>query len=457
MLRQSWACHVARYIGEWRNMIFNKFYWRIVMRVVLLACVLLLFSYCVINAWSLRAIYAGAAAVFLIAELIWFINKFARNINHALSSFEQHDFTIHFNLCEHNGEFASLYARLNKIAEVLKSIHIEKEVHHQHLETLVSHLNVGIMSFDEKGNIHLVNKAFLNFTRRIHLSEVSQLDPELRDVINRLEPARSIVMKVERDERIKNIGLHLSEFKKDNQHFKLVSVQDITNELTAGEMEAWQKLIRVLTHEIMNSITPIISLSNTLHQLTTNITSGVDDQLKNIHAGIEAIRNRSEGLQIFTKRYRELTQLPNPQFMSLSLFEVMNEVVLLYRQELDERRIKLSTKLQEGINIIADRALFQQAIINLLKNAIDAVDGIADARIEVTGSIRDHVLVVEIHDNGGGIDIELFDKIFIPFFTTKKTGSGIGLALARQIISLHMGQLVAENNSVGGATFRIIL
>jgi two-component system, NtrC family, nitrogen regulation sensor histidine kinase NtrY len=438
-------------------MIFNKFYRRIAIRVVLLTGALFLFSYCVVNAWLLRAIYAAAFAVLLLTELVRFINQFTRTLSNGLAALEQGDFTVRISEAEDVGELAVLYRHLNRISEAFRKMNIEKEVQHQHLETLVSHLNIGILSFEHSGKVHLVNKAFLAFSGRMQLLTIGQIEPEIREAIQQLDPTRSAVLKLKRDGRIKSFGFYLTEFKIGEQYFKLVSVQDITNELSLTEIEAWQKLIRVLTHEIMNSITPIISLSNTLHHVTTKGSPQNQQQWNVVHEGIEAIRNRSAALQLFTQHYRELTQLPHPEFSSLPLDALLSEILLLYQAEADNRNITLVRNFQAGITVIADRTLLQQAIINVFKNAIDAVDGISGGQVEVASSRQGEHVVVEIRDNGNGIGTDVLDKIFIPFFTTKKNGSGIGLALSRQIISLHKGQLIAENNPGGGATFKIVL
>jgi signal transduction histidine kinase len=207
----------------------------------------------------------------------------------------------------------------------------------------------------------------------------------------------------------------------------------------------------------MNSITPIVSLSESLSVMIANSArSGESVDMRLLESGIGAIRSRGEGLHAFTKRYRQITQIKEPQFALVKASVVVDEIVLLFKAEFAKLQIRVETIHQTDQVVLADKELLQQALVNLIQNAIDAVKDIPTPSIVLLTRLMDRRIVIEISDNGRGIDLEILDKIFIPFYTTKPSGSGVGLALARQIVLLHKGELIAMNGDKG-AVFRIIL
>jgi signal transduction histidine kinase len=250
--------------------------------------------------------------------------------------------------------------------------------------------------------------------------------------------------------------LYATVFKLDNQSHTLISAQNISNELSSTEMEAWQRLIKVLTHEIMNSISPILSLSNSLHTITKGKSQDANEDWKTLNSGLEAINIRSAGLLNFTKRYRELTQIPSPKFQQVNLQDFLSQIIHLLEPEFKKRSICLEQKLQPTIGLL-DASLIQQVIINLLQNAIDALTEIDNPKIIIALRKTTERITISIEDNGTGIDAAHLDKIFVPFFTTKNNGSGIGLSLSRQIILLHGGELFVQSKQGEGSRFTLVL
>lgn len=221
-------------------------------------------------------------------------------------------------------------------------------------------------------------------------------------------------------------------------------------------MEAWQRLIKVLTHEIMNSISPILSLSSSLRTITQNKSPDAAEDWRTLNSGLEAINIRSEGLLNFTKRYRELTQIPSPTFKQVNLYDFLTQTIRLVAPEFQKRGIRFEQQLQPTVGLL-DASLIQQIIMNLLQNAIDALAGIDDAKIRIELHKATERIIISIEDNGTGIDPMHLDKIFIPFFTTKKQGSGIGLSLSRQIALLHGGELFVQSKQGEGSRFTLVL
>ncbi len=438
-------------------MIFTKFYYKILFRVIMLTGGLLLFSYCVVEGWYLRSAYAALAVVVLSAELISYITKFTRRANEMLTAIQQRDFTMHFREEEGHGDLNGLYKTLNNIGAQFQKISVEKEIKHRHLENLVGHLRIAVVSFDGMDKVHLCNAAFRQLNRKSRIHSMEEVDGRLQSVIRQLGANETTVVKFQNGEKLLNLSLHLTEFKLDQQTFRLVSVQDISNELAAGEIDAWHKLIRVLTHEIMNSITPIVSLSESLSMMITAATrSGDAIEMKLLGSAIDAIKSRGDGLRAFTTRYRQLTQIKEPQFAPVKASALVDEIALLFKAEFDKQMIRVETEHQTGQLVLADKELLQQVLVNLIQNAIDAVRNIPQSSIVLRTRLMGSRVAIEIEDNGPGIDPEILDKIFVPFYTTKPSGSGVGLALARHIVLLHKGELTAMN-AAAGAIFRIIL
>lgn len=257
-----------------------------------------------------------------------------------------------------------------------------------------------------------------------------------------------------------HLSIHASEFRIENKYHKLISMQNIRNELDAREMEAWQKLIRVLTHEIMNSVSPVISLSETLQGLADKHRehlANYNELYTPLVKGLEAIRTRSEGLYHFTQSYRKLTAIPRLSLKKSGLREIIDRVMVLLAQELKDRGIRVNATSAD-IPLVVDPDLMEHVLINLLLNAMQAVGETADPLIEVTAGRNDEGRVwIAIRDNGEGIDEATAEKIFVPFFTTRKNGSGIGLALTRQILQLHQADIHFTSEKGKGTEFVIVL
>jgi signal transduction histidine kinase len=246
------------------------------------------------------------------------------------------------------------------------------------------------------------------------------------------------------------LAVYAAEFKLREQKLTLVSIQNIQSELEEKEMEAWQNLIRVLTHEIMNSVTPIASLTATVNDLLTppsgNQKPGEEtsaEAMDDIRGALQTIQKRSEGLLHFVDAYRKLTRIPKPQFQIFSITELFARVGQLMRVQMSGKPIHFHTKVEpESLELTADPELIEQVLINLLLNAIQAVEDQKDARIELAARMDQRGrTIIPVADNGPGIIAEALEKIFIPFFTTKQDGSGIGLSLCRQIMRLHSGTI----------------
>lgn len=423
---------------------------------IISALITLLVYFLLVDVRYLRSVYIVFFLVVAIIEFIWYVDKTNRDFTSFLLSLLQEDFTTTFQEKGKGKSFKNLYGALNKITKKFEQISSAKEIQHLYLEALVDHLRVGIISFDKKGKIHMMNLALQKMFDRpqmAFLSNLSGIDERLPNLLLEIKPKENRLLKVKVKDELLHLSIHASEFLLDKEFYKLISIQNIKNELDSNELDAWQKLIRVLTHEIMNSVTPITSLSGTLRQIVEN--SPHDDQtIDKVTQGLEAIELRSKGLQNFTDAYRKLTKIPTPNYTSLNLDKLFKRIIILVQDQSKDIEIKI--EIAQEMQIMGDKDLLEQVFINLVKNGIEALEGrkLPVLRVKAWQDDQTHIA---ISDNGSGIDEDKIDKIFIPFFTTKKEGSGIGLALSRQIIRLHNGNIGVTSVPSEGTTFTVSL
>jgi signal transduction histidine kinase len=278
-----------------------------------------------------------------------------------------------------------------------------------------------------------------------NISELASRNPKLLQALKEVEPGKSLLHRSNDFQ----LTIQATELRVRGSTVKLVTLQNIQTELQRQELEAWQNLTRVLRHEIMNSITPISSLTSTLREILDHdlIKKEGIYELKNegaedLREGLNTIESRSKGLIKFIDAYREYTSLPNPKIRTVRLKDLIEKVALLMRPELKKTTIRFTYSCEsEYLTVQADEEMIEQVLINLIKNAVESLAGSDNGKIELNGKYAENALLIEVRDNGPGIIKEAIDKIFVPFFTTKKTGSGIGLSLSRQIIQMHNGSL----------------
>ena len=437
------------------------------LRLLLIFTAMATLTYCVfIIEKYLRSAYILVFIAMLTWELIYYVNKTNRDLAHFLLSVQNNDFSTHFGSKGKGKSFQLFYDTFNSIFEKLHHISSEKEAQYLHLQRLVEHINVGILSFNTQGQIFLINRALVNLlqipdTRVRYLGDLERINPFFCETIKNINAGERKLIKISHQNELLQLSVHATEFTLQHHHIKLISAQNIKGELEEKELEAWQKLIRVLTHEIMNSIAPIISLSGTLHSIVQN-SQKKDQQLSektrhDLERGLDVIKNRSDGLLNFPDTSRNLTQIPKPVFKEMDVKAFCERIHLLFKNELEERKINFHLEFNETqLPILADSQLLEQVMINLLKNAMEAVVEAENPAIHIVvqKTVEDKT-TIQIVDNGMGMHEELLDKIFIPFFTTKDQGSGIGLSLCRQIIQLHKGNISVQSKEGEGTVFVI--
>jgi two-component system, NtrC family, nitrogen regulation sensor histidine kinase NtrY len=390
-----------------------------------------------------------------LSEIFRFVSQTNRKLTRFLESVKYSDFISGFASDNKLGRsFKDLNIAFNEVLEAFRKARSEKEEHWQYLNSVVQQVRTGILSYDTDGNVQLMNanaKRFMGLTSIKNIKELIQLNPKLYHAINSVEAGKSELFKSSSE---LYLTIQSTELRIRGIDVKLVTLQNIQPELQKQELEAWQNLTRVLRHEIMNSITPISSLTSTLREILDHDMIRKDDnhfELKDEGAqdlkdGLSTIENRSRGLIKFIDAYREYTSLPKPKMSTVRLKDLIEKVAQLMKTELKKTSIEFHYEYSsEYLTIQADVEMIEQVLINLLKNAIEALAETPNAKLTLTGRYSENAVKIEVEDNGPGIIKEALEHIFVPFYTTKRTGSGIGLSLSRQIMQMHNGSLSVES------------
>lgn len=411
----------------------------------------------------LVGVWLSLFTIISVIYLIRYLERQERDLTNFLTAISQGDFTYASNIPGKDNKLRAVY---EQIMTVFKRLSSEKESHHQLLQTIVEHVSIGIVVFDAQEEVIVTNKTtalLFGQQRYKYLSRLFDRFPDLHQKIIAMQQGGSILYKYVKDGRVINLSVKNSIFQLKGKGYTVVSFQDIKNELEENELDSWQKLIRVLTHEIMNSAIPISTLTSVIRK--TLLDDGgnqisaqelTDEQIEDLVGGLSTIENRSKGLVKFTEDYRSLTQIGPPDLMLIQLGELVERVTTLLKPDILAQKVELTLAIDGQVNLTVDPQLIEQVIINLVKNAVEALHGTEHPRLTIQSEIVNERNQLSIVDNGPGMEADTIEQIFIPFFSTKKRGSGIGLSLCRQILRAHGGRIEVESTLGSGSTFRLI-
>jgi nitrogen fixation/metabolism regulation signal transduction histidine kinase len=448
-------------------MVFSRFASQLFARVVaLFALIAALAAVLVITDFVAVAAILGAAAVAQAWAVIRFVNRTNAELTRFLEAIRYDDFTQSFSIGHLGESFADLKSAFEDVMERFRSTRTDREIQRRYLETLIEHVPVAIISVGDGGAVSLLNNAarrLLDSAAETTVGELDRYGASFQQDVNRAATGDRTLTRARIDGVERQLILSTTQITMGGNVRRLISLQDIQTELDATELSAWQDMVRVLSHEIGNSITPIASLARTADDMVVDLRERIDDRgetaelISDIHDAIDTITRRSEGLMRFVKSYRELTRLPPPKKRQISLRSYFARLERLLAAEWSDRGVTLHMGAPaEGLTIAADESLLDQAIINVVRNAADAASAADDPQVWLDARLSERGRpVIEIADNGSGFDAEIAEKIFLPFFTTKADGSGIGLSLARQVMLLHRGAISARPRDGGGALFQL--
>ncbi|MCD4773783.1 MAG: hypothetical protein K8R41_10420 [Bacteroidales bacterium] len=449
-------------------MIYKKFRLLIIIRIILLILsVFLLFKLADYKQFIVSTIIISVLIILQILSLIRYVERTNKKLSKFLESIRHSDFTSSFSDKGSGKSFEKLNDEFNKIIIEFNKHRSEKEESFNYLQTAVQHVSTGIISFTKNGDVDLYNtavKRLLKINNLRNINELKKVREDIPEILLNMKAGNKTLLKLIIDDDILQLSIIATEFRMRGDEYTLISLQNIHTELEEKEIESWQKLIRVLTHEIMNSITPISSLASTIKDLVlinvngkTKLNTIEDDDIESVEAAMNTIQRRSDGLLNFVKTYRDLTRIPKPNFRHFEIKDLFEKSSDLLKPKMEKNNILCSIKVfPEDLKLTADPDLIEQVVINLILNSIDAVKNVENPKISILAFENlNKRITIDFIDNGIGIKSDILDKIFMPFFTSKKEGSGIGLSLARQIMHLHKGTISVKSTPEKGTTFTL--
>jgi nitrogen fixation/metabolism regulation signal transduction histidine kinase len=437
-------------------MVFKSFQFQVALRLVLIA----LTCYAVTYVAQLNGYWVtlGNLGLLLILQLILFfrfLTRWQRDLKAFVNSVNHGDYTITYNLLEKDHPYYALHQMLNNVTRYVREVKSQFEQQSQYFQYVVENAQIGLIAYDENGKVILCNNEALKLTgqsvlKNIH--DLAQTDPNLYSHLINLGLSQSRLILEKKQNPVK-LSARLSKFVVEGHAVFLLSLVNIRPELEENELQSWQDLISVLTHEIMNSISPIHSLSGSMHKYLDRV-EGNEETVTKAKNSLEVISRRSQSLMRFVDRYRTISTVPLPHLQPVKADTLIDSVLTLLQEDL----MGIETKVNHSNEIIeADFQQLEQVLINLLKNAVYAMKNSPEKRIMISVTHTDQRIQITIADNGKGISADVLNKIFIPFFTTRPEGSGIGLTLSRQIMHRHGGHIEVYSEEGKGSRFVLIL
>jgi two-component system, NtrC family, nitrogen regulation sensor histidine kinase NtrY len=435
-------------------------------RVAILAFSILLFGYLLFNEQQyIISVVLLAVILFQVKQMMKMIESSNHDMASFLDSIKFDDLSSAFKTESNDPTIQRLHNEMNEALGKLRYSRQERDSEYLFYKNIVMHVGIGLIIFKEDtGKIEIFNSAarkLLKVNRAETVNDLKEVSETLVNVFTRLRTGGRELLRLKVGEDFIQLSVYAIELTLRGENLKLISLQNIQSELEEKEMEAWQNLVRVLTHEIMNSVTPISSLAGIVEdEIKIHLRDEAEkplqkEQLADIHLSLQTISKRSEGLIHFVKEFRSLTHIPKPKPENITVGQLFDEVAMLHKSEASEKNIRLECKVDPtDLSISADKIMIEQVVINLVKNAIQAFDDGEEKLITLRAYYNEKMRpIISVKDNGTGIDPEAMEKIFIPFFTTKKTGSGIGLSLSRQIMRQHQGTLTVKSTVGKGTEF----
>ncbi|KAA2219603.1 sensor histidine kinase [Maribacter flavus] len=442
-------------------MVSRNIYLQLVLRIVFIVLTVVISTYLFFKE---SYVGCGIGILIIIAQtsaLINYVNQTNRKIAYFFDAIKNEDFTLRFPEKLSVKSLEELNHSLNMLNNMIQDIHLKKQAQEQYYQEILRQADIGIFTINPKGHILFANptvQELLNYRPLNHIKQLNQVDQELYQLFQKLEPFENRIYQLGNERGKQDLSIKCTPLTIEGQDLLLVVVHDIHRELDEKETDSWVKLIRVLTHEIMNTITPITSISESILKYfkkgssNTHPTEFSKDQIKNTAKGLEVIKDQGNDLMSFVQSYRKFLSVPEPEKELVSAKKLLERVKLLLEEQTDENPVKIEIGVHpKELELYIDSQQISQVLLNLGKNAKQSLEGQENGRIKFICGINEmNKKFIQVWDNGVGIPPELLNEIFVPFFTTKNSGTGIGLSLSKQIMRLHGGsiQVLSDENTV---------
>lgn len=448
-------------------MISRHFYFYLIVRVSLITISAVGFGLAISNGHYFLGVTLFVLLVIQTVLLINYMNQTNRKIAHLFDSIKNEDFTFSFSEEVKPKSLKALHQSLNRVNKLIQNTQIKNRTQETYYQEILKQANIGILAINSAGHIlfsNLTAKKILNTNQLSHIRQLEKIDTAFFDFLSESKAIDKKLVQLTNERETIQLTLKSTEITLDGKTLKLITIQDINSELDEKETDSWMKLIRVLTHEIMNSVAPITSISESIlnYYKTENGEAAVkhidESRIKNTVKGLEVIKNQGNDLMSFVQSYRSFLSIPVPDKKIIIVEKLLEKVKVLAGQVVGFDNISFQIdSTVDNLEIFADEKQITQILINLSKNAIQSMAGKTDGILTFTSGISaDKGKYIAIKDNGPGIPQEIVDQIFIPFFTTKSDGTGIGLSLSKKIMQLHGGNITLQSMPTQETVFTLV-
>ncbi|NND80699.1 MAG: histidine kinase [Maribacter sp.] len=447
-------------------MVSRNIYLQLILRTIFISGTAMVMAYFFFKTAYITALFFLFLLVVQNVLFIRYINQTNRKIAYFFDAIKNEDFTLRFPEKLSVKSLEELNHSLNMLNSMIQEIHIKKQAQEQYYQEILRQADMGIFTINPKGHILYANpmvQTLLNYYPLNHIKQLTQVDNNLYKLFEGIEPFEKTVIELTTERERKLLSIKCTSLNIEDDTLLLVIVHDIHKELDEKETDSWVKLIRVLTHEIMNTITPITSISESILKYFRKgdsfvpITDFKDHELKNTAKGLEVIKEQGKDLMSFVQSYRKFLSIPEPDKEIVPANKLLNKIQLLLDSDEASRNIAIETNVHpQDLDLFIDEKQITQVLLNLGKNAKQSLGNQENALLKLTAGLnKKGEKIIQVWDNGPGISPELLDEIFVPFFTTKKTGTGIGLSLSKQIMRLHGGsiQVISRENTAFTLSF----
>ncbi len=399
-------------------------------------------------------------------SLFHYLVKIRRDLLKMINALRYEDPSLQFRTDTADPYFSEIHKSFNDIVRNFKLIRLDKEAEHQFFRATADHIQFGIIAFSDNGEIMMVNRSFqelFGLTSPDNISELVKISPELPDFLMKLTHRKEAFRKFYFNNRHHHLIFLASEIRISEHSVTLVSVRDISKEIDKNELEAWQKLIRILKHEILNSVSPIRLLSGNLENTVEALEREPHlevlslEEIQNLKTGLRTIHRRAIGLSKFVDAYSNLYQVPDLSLEKTRPEELVGRIFSLFREQFQQEGIHVTVETEDPPESLKmDSRLIEQVLINLIKNAIEAIREKEHPEIRIRSFGKNDNYTILVEDNGTGIPPDQIESIFLPFFTTREEGTGIGLSFAQHVMQLHNGYLNVSSRPGKGSAFSMV-
>ena len=448
-------------------MFFQRFTFRLLIYLLVINAMGILLVYLIRNTqlyFSMGGL--GILMICVVLNMYFFINQIREDIKRFVIAIKTRDSTLNFKNKATKGGFPELYQSFQDILKANKDIQLEKDSMFQLIRTILEQVPVGVIvvqkapSETDPSEIVFFNQsasALLQVPTYKYWHRVKNHLPAFTQEIDRIQQGGKRFVELKIQDKLIQLSTEVIPLNLYSKDYFIICFQNIKDEIEQKEAEAWNRLIGVISHEILNSITPISSLSDTVSTMVMNKDFLDSEDLEDLRPALQIIKKRSEGLLDFVKDYRLIAELPTPSLETHAIGEILKHMKILMQPFAREKNIVLNVEQTSSkITLQLDLKLIEQALINLVTNSIHAVEGISQALITISYRLEANKLIIDVTDNGKGVDQDLIDKIFVPFYTTRKNGSGIGLTITRNIMKMHQGNVEVNSIPFERTTFSLV-